>query len=219
MIVIGLADIHGSPPDMDILAGILSQADVGLLIGDLTNFGGEAEADSVVSPILKKSRKIFAVSGNCDLEGVDAYLNKEGINLHGRREVFNGIGFIGLGGSLITPFGTPNELTESEIAQVLKKSLNRISENMPLVFVSHQPPIQTACDRLSTGAHVGSLSVREFIETHQPLVCFTGHIHESSGTDKIGKTHIINPGQLGRGGYAYAEIHNERVMVEIRRWR
>jgi uncharacterized protein len=219
MIIIGMADIHGRLPDSNGLSEIMASADVILLVGDLTNFGGEAEADSVISAILRQSGKVFAVSGNCDFDGVDAYLSRKVINLHGSAAVFNDIGFIGLGGSLITPFGTPNEFTESELEQVLNESFHDIPENIPLVFVSHQPPIQTACDRISSGKHVGSYAVRKFIETHQPLICFTGHIHESAGMDKIGKTHIINPGQLGRGGVAYAEIIDENITVEIQWWK
>jgi uncharacterized protein len=218
MIIIGLADVHGSLPPLNHLTHILKQADVVLLVGDLTNFGRETEAESVVLPIVERSGTVFAVPGNCDYSGVDAYLNKQKINLHGRGKVINGIGFVGLGGSLVTPFGTPNEYTEEEISFTLKKALSDIPDKTPLILVSHQPPVQTSCDKISSGAHVGSYSVRKFIEIHQPVVCFTGHIHESTGIDIIEKTQIINPGQLGRGGYSYAEIKDGDVFVEIRRW-
>jgi uncharacterized protein len=219
MILIGLADLHGILPPLNHLSYILKPADVVLLVGDLTNFGREPEAESVVLPILERSVFVVAVSGNCDYSGVDAYLNKKKISLHGRGKVVSGIGFVGLGGSLITPFGTPNEYTEEEISCTLQKAVSDIPDKTPLILASHQPPIQTSCDKISSGAHVGSHSVRKFIEIHQPLICFTGHIHESTGMDKIGKTRIINPGQLGRGGYSYAEIKDGSVSAEIRRWR
>ncbi|QGA68298.1 metallophosphoesterase family protein [Sulfolobus sp. E11-6] len=41
---------------------------------------------------------------------------------------------------------------------------------------------------------MGSRSVRELEEKFQPLLGLHGHIHESQGIDKIGKTVIINPG-------------------------
>lgn len=51
------------------------------------------------------------------------------------------------------------------------------------IFVSHAPPRNTALDCLSSGAHVGSLAVRRFIErwssTGRLLASLHGHIHES----------------------------------------
>ena len=48
--------------------------------------------------------------------------------------------------------------------------------------------------------HVGSKSIRKFIEKRQPLLGLHGHIHESAGYDNIKKTIVFNPGseyQLG----------------------
>ena len=49
--------------------------------------------------------------------------------------------------------------------------------------------------------HVGSTAVREFIDLYQPDICVTGHIHEAKGEDRIGRTHVLNPGPLSQGGY------------------
>jgi Icc-related predicted phosphoesterase len=43
--------------------------------------------------------------------------------------------------------------------------------------------------------------VRQFIETYQPDICISGHIHESAGEDYLGATHVLNPGMLVQGGY------------------
>jgi Icc-related predicted phosphoesterase len=46
----------------------------------------------------------------------------------------------------------------------------------------------------------GSLSVRRAIEIHQPLLGLHGHIHESPGVIKLGRTMCINPGsEYGEG--------------------
>jgi Icc-related predicted phosphoesterase len=42
--------------------------------------------------------------------------------------------------------------------------------------------------------NVGSVSIRGAIEKHQPKLVLCGHIHESRGTHKIGRTLVINPG-------------------------
>ena len=43
-------------------------------------------------------------------------------------------------------------------------------------------------------AGVGSAAVRTAIERHQPPLALHGHIHESRGAVKIGRTLCINPG-------------------------
>jgi len=219
MIIIGLTDVHGDFSAIKRMKEVVAGADVVLLVGDITTFGREPETAQVMTPVLQLAKKTLAVSGNCDYPEVDAYLDRQGVNLHGRGEIIDGIGFVGLGGSLITPFHTPNEYSENEIEQYLNQGAVALSAkgNPPMVLVSHQPPIRTRCDRLAAGAHVGSLAVRRFIEARQPMVCFTGHIHESKAVDTIGPTHIINPGMLTHGYYAYAEIGAKGVeTLEIR---
>ena len=46
----------------------------------------------------------------------------------------------------------------------------------------------------------GSTAVRQAIEKYQPLLSLHGHIHESRGETKIGRTVAINPGsEYGEG--------------------
>jgi uncharacterized protein len=58
------------------------------------------------------------------------------------------------------------------------------------IMLFHSPPYQTFLDRAALDGkmfdhvpmdvHVGSIAIKEFIETRQPLVSLHGHIHESS---------------------------------------
>ena len=220
MIIIGLADVHGSLTAIERMKDILISADLVLFVGDITHFGKAAETGQVVAPVAQSAKKTLAVSGNCDYPEVGAYLDDHGVNLHGRGEMVDGIGFVGVGGSLVTPFQTPNEYSESQLEGFLGRGFAQLPNgtDVPLVLVSHQPPMNTHCDRLATGSHVGSQAVRQFIETYRPLVCFTGHIHESAAIDTIGDTRIVNPGMLAGGQYAYADIKEARATVEIRRF-
>jgi uncharacterized protein len=43
-------------------------------------------------------------------------------------------------------------------------------------------------------AGVGSSAVREALEKYQPMLSLHGHIHESRGEARIGRTLAINPG-------------------------
>ncbi|MDY6830263.1 MAG: metallophosphoesterase family protein [Thermodesulfobacteriota bacterium] len=216
MIILGCSDIHGRIEPVGRMTGVLQSADVVVLAGDVTNFGRQAEAMAVVDAFERHGARLLAVPGNCDFPEVGQVFSSRGINIHGDCRVVNGVGVVGLGGSLVTPFGTPGEYAEAELEGFLDRAAARLPEGLPFVLVSHQPPINTLCDRLSNGTHVGSLAVRRFIETRRPMACFTGHIHESAGTDKIGETHIINPGLFGNGRYAHGVVTGQCVELTIR---
>lgn len=195
---------------------MLESADLVLLVGDITNFGREKDTRKILNLVRKDNNRIMAVIGNCDFPEVEAVIGAEGLDLNGRCQVIDGLGFIGLSGSLETPFhGTPNEVPDSYFEAHLAKGLAEVPENTPIILVSHQPPINTSADRIKAGLHVGSKSVRKFIEQHQPLVCFTGHIHEGAGIDKIGTTQIVNPGPFFRGKYVKAIINDQVEHLEI----
>jgi len=42
--------------------------------------------------------------------------------------------------------------------------------------------------------HVGSTAVRHVIERHRPLLGLHGHVHESRGLWRFGRTLCLNPG-------------------------
>jgi Icc-related predicted phosphoesterase len=171
----------------------------------------------VIEKIKIFNRHILAVPGNCDQPPAETFLNLRQINLHGRGKIINSVGIIGLGGSLPCPGHTPNEYSEQQLAKLLEQGKKLLgSGDIPFILMSHQPPKNTINDRVALNIHVGSEAVRHFIEQHQPLVCFTGHIHEGIGIDTIGSTKIINPGPLHKGGYAYSEIGSTIDNLEIR---
>ncbi len=217
MKLIALPDLHGGVSRLDSIAARLSEADLVLLVGDLTDGGGAADAARVIQAVRRYNRRILAIPGNWDNGQVSAYLQQEGINLDRRRILLHQVVFVGMGGALPGPVSTPNEITEVEFEQALAEMAAELDTTMPIVFVCHQPPADTLNDLTSTHVHVGSRAVRAFIEAIQPAVCFTGHIHEGLGIDTIGVTQIVNPGPLGSGGYAYAEITRWGAKVECRR--
>ena len=78
------------------------------------------------------------------------------------------------------------------------------------VFLSHQPPRNTACD-LARGRHVGSQAIRECIEEHQPDLVLCGHIHEAIGCDRIGNSLIVNPGPWLAGNLLRLRIESGEI--------
>jgi Icc-related predicted phosphoesterase len=120
---------------------------------------------------------------------------------------------ITVGLSTPTPWDTPREASEDQIAAAIGDAVARVRDVSRCVFNLHCPPKDTILDRclklevvdgelptpvreagrfVTTGG--GSVAVREAIRRHQPLVGLHGHIHESPGRLRIGRTPCFNPG-------------------------
>jgi Icc-related predicted phosphoesterase len=196
-----LGDIHDQPgrlPEIRELSGAR-----GILVsGDLTLDGGVEEAGRVIDRLKSCSGTVLAQFGNMDHPEIDAWLREQGRNLHGEvRELTPGVAVMGVGAATISPFGTPSEYPEEWFAEKLDRMWETAKGYEHVILVSHNPPLDTRCDTLDNGLHVGSAAVRAFVEAAQPALCFCGHIHEARGEDRIGRTTIINTGQLSAGGY------------------
>jgi Icc-related predicted phosphoesterase len=102
-----------------------------------------------------------------------------------------------------------DQTIESDLAQLSR----RIDRHF--IFVSHCPPLNTPLDVIASGAHVGSLSIRRFIEQWSAkgllLASLHGHVHESPKRTGEMATHInttlcINPGQSEQLQFALLEL-------------
>ncbi len=197
------------------MAACINWADIILLTGDLTHFGGADQADLVLSKLRAFDKRILAVAGNCDYPEVEQYLRRNELSLHGVVKEIDGIGFLGMGGSLPCPGKTPNEMGEYAIRDLLNGAVEAWSGQLPLILVSHQPPFGTKADDLGEGRHVGSRELRSFIERRRPIACFTGHIHEGRGVDRIGETWVANPGPAFGEHAARTDSASMPLRVEI----
>jgi Icc-related predicted phosphoesterase len=80
------------------------------------------------------------------------------------------------------------------------------------IFMMHSPPYQTGLDRAALDGrsvdhvpldvHVGSIAIRRFIETRQPLLTLHGHIHESARLtgrwkERMGRTWMMSAAHDG----------------------
>jgi Icc-related predicted phosphoesterase len=123
-----------------------------------------------------------------------------------------------VGYSTPTPWETPRERTEPEIAEVIEKLMTEVSDPSRAVFNFHCPPLDSSLDTcLKLDASVwpptpviergqpvyygaGSQAVTDALEKYQPMVGLHGHIHESRGATKYGRTPAFNPGsEYGEG--------------------
>lgn len=217
MRIVSFGDVHMSVRNIAYLAPELEKADVVIVSGDLTNFGGSEDAAQVVAATQQHARTVLAVSGNLDKPEVIDFLRQRGICLHGESRRIGALGIFGCGGSNLTPFHTPTEFSEEELGAVLERGYAEIAAAPHILMVCHTPPAHSATDRIASGQHVGSPQVRAFIEEHQPEVCITGHIHESAGIDRIGRTTVVNAGPVHTGGYIVVSLGSRGLEAELRR--
>ena len=202
-----LTDIHGKKENFTLIKEDLTTADLVILCGDITHFGERENSKIILEELEKYNCNIIGVIGNCDFPAVGKYLTEKDYNISKESASKFGITFIGLSGSLKTPAITPNEYHEGHYREELKwKLLSTKPRNEEVILVTHQPPYGTINDKVPSGVHSGSLEIRRFIEEIQPLICLTGHIHEGTGMDYIGKTLIVNPGAFRSGYHASIEI-------------
>jgi hypothetical protein len=212
---IGLGDIHdevgvfGRVPELPGAAAVL-------VSGDLTIRGGPREAEAVLSALTRINPNVLAVIGNMDQASVEGMLAQKGLLIQAAsRELAPGLGVMGVGWSTPTPFSTPSEVPDATIAAWLEAAHESAKGYARLILVCHNPPVDTATDLAGGASHVGSRAVRAFIERVQPDVCLTGHIHEARSLDRIGRTVIVNPGNLAAGGYAVISLRNGRATARL----
>jgi hypothetical protein len=211
-----VSDFHGSG-EASRKAAFKAQrihADVVVICGDITDFGSIQSAKKLLLPFAELRLPVFFVPGNCDPPALAEMELKNVWCIHGSSKTYSNTVFAGVGGCPISPFNTPFEMTENEIMAVLNQSFNQCSSKRWRILVSHTPPKNTKLDMAFSGGHVGSSSVRQFIEDKGFSIVFCGHIHEARGIDQIGKTVILNPGPARHNQCAVATI-NEEIKVEL----
>lgn len=156
--------------------------------------------------------------GNDDFYEVDEVLaqsslieNPDGTVL----ELNEGFQIMGVGYGNPTPWRCPRDIPEPELAAKITAVANRVARPDRAIFNLHVPPYGTGLDfapelddelrMVMSGAGpqmipVGSTAVRDAIGSYQPMLGLHGHIHESRGIRKLGRSVVANPGsEYGEG--------------------
>jgi Icc-related predicted phosphoesterase len=165
--------------------------------------------------------RIFVCPGNDDEMEVDDVIRRSDVVELGEGRVLeiDGFSMISTGWSNHTPWNTHREETEEKLGERIEAMAGQVPDASKAIFNLHCPPFKSGLDeapaidadmRLLHGGRalrpVGSTAVREAIERHQPLISLHGHIHESKGAVKIGKTLSINPGSSYEEGMLMGAI-------------
>jgi uncharacterized protein len=186
------SDIHNDWKALERLLAI--DADYYIAAGDQVSWSrGIERAGQLLSA---RAERVYVLPGNHETADQIAGMCAR-FGLHNFHEAEFQVGkwhVAGLGYSSPTPFNTPGEYSEKELAA----RLQRFANLKPLTLICHAPPYGTALDRVHDGLHAGSTAVLNFIREHQPEYFFCGHIHEAEGVAiDIGATHARNVGKKG----------------------
>ncbi len=156
--------------------------------------------------------KVVMLPGNDDVFEVDRVIEESGrvIFPEGKLvELDDRYRMISCSWSTPSPWNTHRECSEEEMRAMLEREFRRTDDYDHLVCNFHEPPYDTVLDRapkldenlkpvtkwgMVVMTHVGGRAVRELILRYQPLLSLHGHIHESPGHMKLGRTLCLNPG-------------------------
>ncbi len=149
--------------------------------------------------------------GNDDIWEIDDVIDSSPNVTFGEGRLIDLGGFhlVSMGWTNPTPWNTFREAPEEELAAKIEAVANLVPDMERAIFNFHAPPYGTGLDEAPAldatlrpthgGAvmkPVGSRAVKDAIDRYQPMLGVHGHIHESRGIKKMGRTLAINPGSV-----------------------
>jgi Icc-related predicted phosphoesterase len=171
---------------------------------------------------------LFLMLGNDDFASLSTLLDQVPWGVHAEGKVVmldDRHEMISWGYSNITPWHSHREQTEEQLAATLRELAAGLKDPSQAIVNVHVPPYGTQLDDApvldkdlrvvqSMGqvkfAAVGSTAVRDFELQMQPLLGLHGHIHESAGIRRLGRTIAINPGS----DYSTGALHGALVTLK-----
>jgi uncharacterized protein len=147
--------------------------------------------------------------GNDDIWEIDDIIEKSPSVSFAESKVLDIGGFYlaSMGWTNPTPWNTFREAPEDVLAAKIDAVVSSIPDMSRAVFNFHAPPYGTGLDEapaldenmrpMHGGAvmkPVGSTAVKAAIQKYQPILSVHGHIHESKGVLRLGRTLTMNPG-------------------------
>ncbi len=169
---------------------------------------------------------LYFMCGNDDLWSMDKVIGEfksirnpdmQHFELDGAYEV------VGLSNANLTPWLCARDIDEPDLAKKLDQLAGMIQKPEQTICMLHVPPLGSGLDTcpdldknlkiITQGGQVvmksaGSTAVKAFIEKVQPMLTLHGHIHESPGHVRNGRTLMINAGSEYAEGIMKAAIVN-----------
>lgn len=196
MRIYGVADIHGKPRRFDRIRENIATYAPDLLVaaGDITKY---FSPDPAIAALDQLPVPVLALRGNSDRKRVDHLIQASANigSLHLQRHEKNGIGLVGIGGTIPVPFRTRVAFRETALIQ----QLVGMTQNAD-VLVAHPPPYGFL-DLVAGRVHAGWNRLTDLMTQLKPGLIICGHIHESAGFALTGRTMVVNCAMgSGRGG-------------------
>jgi Icc-related predicted phosphoesterase len=170
---------------------------------------------------------LYFMPGNDDLASIDKVISEFQF-IHNpdmsRFEIESGYEIVGLSKANMTPWRCARDVEEDDLAKDLETLSGMIKDPEHTIAVLHVPPYGSSLDTcpdldknlkiITSGGQVvmksaGSTAVKAFIEKVQPMLSLHGHIHESPGHVRIGRTLAINAGS------EYAEAIMKAAIINL----
>ena len=222
MKILIVADIHSNLPTLDKILSISQNENPDLVIcpGNFTDvflvsdFPQLDLAEIITQKLLSLNKPLFCVPGNHDPPEILDVFRDYNCNLHNQLKPFQNFDFLGFGGAQ-TPFNTPFEPSEEETSKSLE-ALFQKSQSPNKILVAHNPPKDTPLDKIKSGQHVGSPSIRNLILSQKPLLSISAHIHEGKGQYILGTTTLFNPGPAFLGNYGLVSIEKSKITCFLK---
>jgi Icc-related predicted phosphoesterase len=189
-------------------------------------------ADSRLRPL---GIPLYFMLGNDDPEDLGALLDTAPWGTHDEGKVVwldDEHEMISVGYSNVTPWHTYREQNEAQLRASIDAMVPALQHPERAVFNLHAPPYGTQLDeaplldanlvvQASLGqvqmVAVGSTAVLDAEKAYQPMLGLHGHIHESSGIRRVGRTVVINPGSdysTGALNGALITLDGEKVKAQ-----
>jgi uncharacterized protein len=178
----------------------------------------------------------YVMLGNDDHEDLADVLRGSDVVVYAEDRIVDlpgGFELASFGYSTPTPWDSPRELPEEEMAARIESVVASVRDPEHAVFNFHCPPHGTHLDQapkldaelrpridaagLKIGP-VGSVAVREAIEGTGPVLGLHGHVHESPGAQKLGRTLCVNPGSEYVDGILRGAIVDLDRAKGVRGW-
>jgi Icc-related predicted phosphoesterase len=241
----GLAKLRGRVHDLGEYPIVVSEDELAILQAQpkLIEERFEAECHAQVTDWMRRAAErleplevpLHVTGGNDDYLSIETILDQAEWITNAEGQVIplrDGLEMISTGYGNPTPWHCPRDISEDELAQRIEAMASRLEEPHLAVFNLHVPPFGSGldyCPKLDTSQDpprpivgeeiaAGSTAVSETIRRYQPLLSLHGHIHESPGIRRLGRTVSINPGSEYAEGVlrcAVVDIEGDRVSPQL----
>jgi len=176
--------------------------------------------------LVPQNISMYFMAGNDDLPSIDETIAEfEHIHDPDMKHFLldDGYELVGNSNANMTPWTCARDIEEDELGKKMEILAGMIQNPERTIAVLHVPPYASGLDTcpdldkelkiITQGGQVvmkpaGSAAIKAFIEKVQPMLTLHGHIHESPGHVRIGRTLSINAGSEYAEGIMKAAIVN-----------